>query len=145
MPYLLQHAPSKIVVWGKFLVAIEFIYLVGVNVPKLAILALYYRLFPTKSVRIVIVLLGGILVSLTISTVATAIVACRPFSANWEPPTSKSGGVCIDKEAFFIWSSLPNIITDVCMLLLPMRVIWKLHTSPRLKVGLTITFAAGSL
>ena len=109
--------------------------------PKLAILALYYRLFPKKDFRMIIYILMGILVGLTISTVVTAGVACRPFSANWDP----SPGACINKEAFFIWSSMPNIVTDIIMLVLPIRVVWKLHTTTRLKIGLTLTFAVGSL
>ena len=122
---------------------ISILYFAGVNIPKLAILALYRRLFPNKSNRYVIYALMGILIGLTISTVVTALVACIPFAANWDP--TLPGARCIDKEAFFRWGSLPNIITDIIMLILPMRIVWNLHTTTRLKVGLTITFLFGSL
>ncbi len=130
-------------IWGKYLVGISIFYFAGVNIPKMAILALYRRLFPNKSNRYVIYALMGILIGLTISTVVTALVACIPFAANWDP--TLPGARCINKEAFFRWGSLPNIITDIVMLILPMRIVWNLHTTTRLKIGLTITFVFGSL
>ncbi len=143
MPYLEETDPGIATIWGKYLVAISIIYFAGVNVPKMAILALYRRLFPNKSNRYVIYALMVILIGLTVSTVVTALVACVPFAANWDP--TLPGARCIDKEAFFIWGSLPNIITDIVMLILPVRIVWNLNTSTRLKIGLTITFLFGSL
>lgn len=85
----------------------------------------------------------GFLIGLTFATTVTTLAACRPFAANWNPGIADSR--CLDKEAFFRYGSLPNIISDVVMLVLPIRVIWNLHTTTRLKVGLTITFLTGSL
>ena len=141
--YLEQTDPQKVIVWGKYLVAISTLYFGGVNIPKLAILALYRRLFPNKSNRVAIYIVMGSLIGLTISTIVTALAACRPFAANWN--LDLPGSYCIDKEAFFRYGSLPNIITDIVMLVLPVRVVWNLHTTTRLKIGLTITFLTGSL
>ena len=55
------------------------------------------------------------------------------------------GANCVDKQALFRYSSLPNILSDVAMLVIPMPTVWALHTSTRLKIGLTIAFAVGSL
>lgn len=129
--------------WGKYLVAISILYFGSVNVPKIAILALYHRLFPNTRIRVVIWIVLGTLICLTITTVITGLASCRPFSANWNP--SLPGSSCIDKEAFFRYGSIPNILTDIVMLILPMRVVWNLHTSTRLKIGLVVTFATGSL
>ncbi|KAK4693586.1 hypothetical protein P7C71_g3843, partial [Lecanoromycetidae sp. Uapishka_2] len=49
------------------------------------------------------------------------------------------------KVAFTRWPSLPNILSDVVMLILPMPTIWNLHLKPQLKIGLIITILAGSL
>jgi len=141
--YLLQTDPTKVTIWGKYLVAISTLYFGSVNIPKLAILALYRRLFPKKNIRVVIHVLIGVLVALTVSTIVTVSVACRPYAANWHP--TMPGAVCINKEAFFIWGSIPNIVTDIVMLIVPIRVVWNLHTTTRLKIGLTATFAIGSL
>lgn len=141
--YLEATSPEKVVVWGKYLVTLSVLYFFGVNIPKLAILALYHRLFPNKTIRIAVYILTAVLIGLTISNVVADLAACQPFEANWD--VTLPGAHCFNKEAFFIWGSIPNIITDVVMLFLPMPVIWKLHTSKRLKIGLSVTFAVGSL
>ena len=41
--------------------------------------------------------------------------------------------------------SVPNIVTDVVMLILPMPVIWRLKISRAQKAGLTVTFLLGSV
>lgn len=130
--------------WGKYLVAIEFLYLGSVNIPKLAILALYRRLFSVKRLRVIVNILMGVLLAQTMSNLVAASVACIPFAANWWDPKLQAT-VCLDKEALFRWSSFPNIITDIIMLVLPVRVVWNLHTTNRLKIALTLTFAVGSL
>lgn len=129
--------------WRKYLLAISLVYAGSFNLAKLAILALYRRLFPQKKIVILIHVLMGILVGHTISIVVAALAACSPFAANWYP--TLPGAFCINKEALFIWSSFPGIVTDIVMLILPIRVVWNLQISKRLKVGLTITFMVGSL
>lgn len=129
--------------WGKYLLAISLVYAGSFNLAKLAILALYRRLFPQKKIRILIHILMGILIGHTISIVVAALAACSPFAANWDPHVP--GAHCINKEALFIWSSFPGIVTDIVMLILPIRVVWNLQISKRLKVGLTVTFMVGSL
>lgn len=143
MGYLMHEAPEKIVLWLKYLVAIEFISVFGVTMPKLAILALYHRLFPTRGFQNAVFALSGALILLTVAFVMAFSFACRPFSANWD--LSRPDGACINKTALFIWASVPNIITDIIILVLPAPLIWRLHATTRLKIGLTITFAVGSL
>lgn len=144
MPFLEANEPEKLIVWGKYLIALSVLYFAGVNIPKMAILALYHRIFPTKPIRIAVYVILAILIGLTIGNVVADLAACTPFEANWiQPPPP--GARCIDKEAFFIYSSIPNIITDLAILVLPMPVVWNLHTNKRMKVGLLVTFAVGSL
>lgn len=129
--------------WGKYLVAISILYNGTFNIPKLAILALYRRLFPQRNIGIAIYILMGLLIAQTLSIVVATLAACRPFAANWDP--TLPGAVCINKEALFIWGSFPNIVTDIMILILPLRIIWNLQISKRLKVGLMLTFMVGSL
>jgi len=143
VPYLEETNPPIVSLWGKYLVAISILYFGSVNIPKIAILALYHRLFPNKNIRLVVRITAGILVGLTISTVITGLVSCRPFAANWNPRLPAAH--CIDKEAFFRYGSIPNILTDMVILILPVRIVWNLHMSTRLKIGLTATFIVGSL
>lgn len=129
--------------WGKYLITLATLYFVDVNIPKLAVLALYRRLFPQRTARITVYIITGILISGSIANMIVSLAACTPFEANYNPTTP--GAKCIDKEAFFVWTSVPNIATDVVMLALPLPIVWGLHNTKRIKIALTFTFLVGSL
>ena len=114
-----------------------------VAIPKLAILALYLRLFTLKPYRIAVYALAVIVLTTGIVCPVMSLNLCRPFEFNWD--RTIPGGSCWDENAFYRWGSLPNILTDVVMLILPMPIVWNLHISKRLKLGLTITFLTGSV
>ena len=119
-------------------------YLLGVTFPKLAILSLYLRLFLPGFYRIVTYMLFGILVANAIANCVVAGLQCRPFAYNWDKTIP--GGSCLTHvDAWYLWASLPNIITDLVMLVLPMPVIWGLHMSKRNKIGLTLIFCTASM
>ena len=141
--YLEENDPAKIAVWGKYLLTIATLYFCDVNLPKLAILVLYKRIFPTKSIQYIIYSTAAILVSASIANTATSLAACKPFEANYNP--ALPGAKCIDKDKFFNWTSVPNIVTDLVLLILPLPIVWNLHNTRRIKVGLTFTFFVGSL
>lgn len=72
------------------------------------------------------------LVGTSIATFVVNFASCKPFVANWD---ASIPATCIDRNAFYIWTSIPNIVTDLAILFLPMRVVWNLHTSRRTKVS----------
>ncbi len=143
MPYLEETNPQVIRACRKYVFAITVLYFGTVNLPKIAILALYHRVFPNKNIRLGVWIILGTLVGFTISTVIAALAECRPFVANWNPEFP--GAHCINKLAFYRYGSIPNILTDIAMLILPMKVLLNLQVSTRLKIGLIATFAVGSV
>lgn len=64
--------------------------------------------------------LMGSLIGLTLAAIITALAACTRFAANW---ISRMLGSCIDMKAFFRYGNLPNIVKDVVVLILPVRVV----------------------
>ncbi len=114
------------------------------NISKLAICIFYRVLFPQRWVLIILCLTAGILVADSFVTLTVDLAACKPFKAQWAPPVVQSSK-CIDKEALYVWSTFPNIATDVILLMLPLPIIWKLHTTTRQKIALTATFIFGSM
>lgn len=66
---------------------------------------------------------------------------CTPLEYLWNKTIV--GGRCVDINLFYRISAFPNIATDEFMLALPLPVVWKLQTSQKVKIGLTITFATG--
>jgi hypothetical protein len=105
---------------------------------------MYRRLFPQRPVQIIMAVTAAILVGTAIGAFLADIFACRPFDTHWADLKVQHAH-CFDKEPLFVWSNFPNIVTDVVMLILPLPIVWKLHTPFRLKVALTCTFLVGSM
>ena len=135
--------PSILVRCVKLEVAFICVYLCAVTVPKLAILGLYLRIFPEKPYRLACYVISGVLVASLVANITTVSVICIPLKALWDPPIQSAH--CINQNAFFRYSTLPNIITDLCMLILPLPVIWRMSLSTRDKLGLSLTFCTGSM
>ena len=130
-------------VYFKYLLAVSFYYFFCVAWPKLAILALYLRLFTPRTYRIIVYVLAFIVAATGIVCSVMALNLCRPFEYNWNKEIPS--GTCVDEQAFYRWGSLPNILTDLAMLVLPMPIVWRLHISANMKLGLTVAFLMGSL
>lgn len=120
-----------------------FVYPPSVALPKLSILCLYLRIFTERRYRYAVYAIASILVLNWLSAWILFFCACRPLKYMWDKAVP--GGHCIDNMKVFVWYSLPNIVTDVAMLVLPLPVLWKLHVSAHQKIGLTITFLTFSM
>lgn len=135
--------PSVTVRFVKLELAFIYTYVFAVTIPKLAILGLYLRIFPQKPYRLACYVISGILVASLMANIIMVSVLCIPLKAYWDPHIQ--GARCISRDALFRYSTLPNIITDICMLILPFPVIWRISISTRDKLGLTLTFCTASM
>ncbi|KAI1473096.1 uncharacterized protein F4812DRAFT_411594 [Daldinia caldariorum] len=142
--YLEETRPEAVTLFLKHLVAISILYSAAIWISKLSICILYRRLFPQRLVYILLCIIVSIMISTSIVAVILLFVACRPFWTNWAAPSIQST-YCIDKEALFVWSSLPNVVTDAVMLAIPLPIVWRLQVSRNLKIALTFTFFIGSI
>lgn len=131
------------VIFAKCGYAIETVYCAAVAFPKLSILATYLRIFTKGPYRIATHFIGFIVVATAIAGIATSLASCHPFSARWNLFLSLSN--CIDSPRYWQAMSVPNIATDLVMLLLPMPVIWHLTLPKRQRLALTGVFLLGSL
>ena len=115
---------------------------------KTAILSQYLRLFaPQKSLdpfmwysaRIIIVVTG---VFYVISTFLT-IFACSPREAFWNPLIIDCR--CLDNDISAIIACSFNVISDIIILMLPAKAVWKLRIPTRDKIRIVLLFAIGLL
>ena len=141
--------PEKLVIVGKFLLVVALLYLAAVVFPKLALLAIYLRIFVQPRFRTTCYILATLIIANWVGNTVAGLLMCKPLQYLWDhsitgDPTL-TGGHCFHIYVWMCWASLINIVTDVAMLVLPLPVIWKLHTSRSIKIGLTITFATGSV
>ncbi|ORX93612.1 hypothetical protein BCR34DRAFT_580405 [Clohesyomyces aquaticus] len=134
--------PGMISTRAKIDKAVEYIYILAITGSKLAILCLYLRIFRSRSYRLatysVAALVGlnwlaGFLLSCTI---------CQPCTFQWDK--SIPGGHCGEIMQAYLYISVPNILTDILMLILPLPAIYRLHIDLTAKIGLFATFLMGS-
>ena len=65
---------------------------------------------------------------------------CTPVEKYWN---TELPGTCIDTYYGFLGASIPNFVTDVLLLLLPLPVLWRLHIPSRSKIGIILVFLCG--
>ena len=76
------------------------------------------------------------------------VLQCQPVSDFWDrfSPTATGPFRCgVNVNQFFDGNSIPNIVTDAALLVLPMPFIWQLHLPRAQKVALTSVFILGIL
>ncbi|TGO77085.1 hypothetical protein BELL_0124g00230 [Botrytis elliptica] len=143
--HLLWIQPVKLVIGLKVFYAIDLINILALSIPKLAIFFLYKRLFiiskltnhaikgATYAVYFFIIVLEAI-----------AIFQCVPISDAFKTGPRNSHR-CIDNTAVLTWATVPSIMTDIVIFLIPVPVVWKLNVPLRVKIELAVEFIIGGL
>ena len=131
------------------MLAEQFIFIIEVmqipfpiTLAKLSVLAFFQRVFPLPSVRIANMAIATVVIAHAIVVFLVAWFQCQPISKAWDHLVP---GTCIDQLAWARYISVPNIITDAAMLVLPLPIIWNIQKSLAQRVGLMIIFVLGSL
>ncbi|KAH7065625.1 hypothetical protein B0J12DRAFT_561216 [Macrophomina phaseolina] len=92
---------------------------------KYSILAFYWRIFSFSSIRIPIYFVTFSVTAWYIASFLVTALQCLPVAALWTPsltPTAK----CVKLRPFFFGTSIPNILTDLFLLVLPIPYVWRL-------------------
>lgn len=75
-----------------------------------------------------------------------AALQCVPVEAVWDPVTKLQPGVrCVDLNAFFFGTSVPNIVADFVLLVLPVPQVLRLNISNTQKGFVLFFFMLGGL
>lgn len=125
----------------KLSIPAQVLYIVGVSVYKLSLLCLYVRIFPVRGVRIGRNVLGGICAAWVVGCLISVLLQCIPLRKVWEPWTE---GTCINLFLTQLVVSIPNIITDIAILALPIPHVWRLQTNLTQRILLCAIFLLGS-
>ncbi|GAA84753.1 hypothetical protein AKAW_02867 [Aspergillus luchuensis IFO 4308] len=108
---------------------------------KLSIVLFYQRIFPVPSMIFACRAVMLFLAAWYVAFQTTAIFQCIPIHHEWQKKTAT--GHCIDFVPFVITLAATNLCTDVLLLVLPTREIWKLQIPWPRKIGLSIIFTLG--
>ncbi|KAI4131128.1 MAG: hypothetical protein LQ341_006387 [Variospora aurantia] len=132
----------KPVMTGHSFISWMSLYGASVALSKVAILLLYLRVFTTSTKKFVVAtyVIGAVVVSIGIATVAGSILNCTPMARNWD---NNIPGRCIDELKFARYTAIPNVFTGIAMLILPLPMVWRLNIEIQQKIALTATFLHG--
>lgn len=131
--------------WMKLSKVLEFTYTPAVMFAKLAALLLYYQVFEVPVYRRVIVGIGVIIILQGVISLILAFSICRPFRYFWTQAVDVHDGTCGDVMLFYKTYSIPSLVTDVVMVILPWPILLRLQMPTPEKIGLLLTFLAASL
>jgi len=122
----------------------EIFYYASIFLIKMSIMFLYWRLaseFRNHFYYGTVVTIA-VLCTHFLTTIIVLSVQCIPLEKYWNPTAS---GHCINITAFFYSTNVFTIATDLVMLALPMRTVWKLKRPGGQKVGVIAAFMCGGL
>jgi hypothetical protein len=72
--------------------------------------------------------------------ILTAFFLCVPMEKNWHPMVA---GTCIPILPFYYGLQIPNIITDLLIIVVPVQEVLRLQLNKKLKIGAVTMFALG--
>ncbi|CAL8578664.1 hypothetical protein XPA_004431 [Xanthoria parietina] len=117
-------------------------YPIACGLPKISICCMYLTLFrPNDYLRRATYCMIAFLVVNAIAWFVPTVAVCQPIPAYWNQEPAK----CINYQVFGVWISLPHIVSDLVILILPLPVLWRMQMARTKKLGLTVTFLTGSI
>ncbi|KAK6348506.1 hypothetical protein TWF718_006296 [Orbilia javanica] len=125
----------------KWFLATELTYFVAICGCKLTILAFYLRFIMNKTQKYIIWGFLAAIILYNVLTILILVFACRPVSTLWDWNLDQTK--CIDVDPLYFINAALNTITDVAILILPLRTLWKLKMPTSQKVGLIMLFTTG--
>ncbi|KAL9608797.1 MAG: hypothetical protein Q9167_006384 [Letrouitia subvulpina] len=135
----------EVMEWGKVINYEEIYYSPLIFVTKLSILLQFVRIFvPHRKGWLYVLIHLNIWFNLaTYTGIFFAIIfSCVPREKIWNPLVS---GHCVNHHAILIAGGVINVISDFCILFIPIRQVWQLQMSQKRKIGVSAIFAIGLL
>ena len=104
---------------------------------------MYWKIFhPSRPFHYATIIVGAVVFCWMIATLSTQIFSCSPIEGAWNILIESS---CINTVQFYYGNAISYLLTDVIILLLPLRLVWRLQMSLGKKVGLMGVVMLGSL
>ncbi|ETI24669.1 hypothetical protein G647_04038 [Cladophialophora carrionii CBS 160.54] len=128
-------------IW-QILFAYVMIYAGAVSFTKASIVMFYWRLFHQKWTTYVCLFLVW---SYFVVIIVTINTGCQPLEYFWTQYTTPGAeGHCINVSLFFFANGIWAMLVDVCILITPIRPIYKLHMSRNMKIMIAGVLGLGA-
>lgn len=130
---------------NRTMIALTTTYMPIIFCIKASALFLYRRLFPSKRVHMVCYAILGITAVYTLASILVLTISCLPQRApTAEQPISVLKCSVDYLNTAFLAMLIINVVLDFVVLCLPLPLIWRLQTTMRRKLQLTLVFTLGS-
>ncbi|MCJ1327868.1 hypothetical protein MMC10_004543 [Thelotrema lepadinum] len=123
-------------------VAGEALYMMIIDINKVAILCLYGRVFPSPKFKRYLNIVGIFLVVHAITGTIGSFTQCIPLAHLWDPTIP---GHCLNQLAFIATMGVFTILTDFVLLAMPLFPLACLQVSRTRRIQLIIVFCFGGL
>ncbi|KAI0474344.1 GPCR, PTH11-type [Xylaria cf. heliscus] len=137
-----QLQPFQVEIFSKTTFIAQILYAVGLGFIKLSIARTFQRIYFTHKFKIAAYIGMGAVVAWVLQTVFIGSLICQPVELNWNPDVR---GHCGNEKAAFTSVSAVDILTDIYLLLLPMRPLYYLQISRIQKIYLGLIFSGAFL
>lgn len=104
---------------------------------------LYLRIFPIRPFHLACYSILAINFAFCLSTVLANCLICRPVSYRWDP--SAQIGKCGGLDRLHMFIGIFNLLLDVCVVVIPMPILWGLKMNMSKKIALTSIFGLGTV
>lgn len=123
---------------------VAVIYIPCLAFAKIALLMLYYRLlFTFHPWKNIIYIVAAVIVSYSLALMLALIFACSPLEKGWNATITT--GKCINRPGLYLATALTNTLSDIVLILIPIRIVRSLHLPLAQKIGIAILFGLGCL
>ncbi|KAI1750013.1 hypothetical protein F4782DRAFT_264717 [Xylaria castorea] len=138
--------PNATVYFYQSIFAIEVFYALSSPIIKLSVLAFYWRIFPTRTMKVACIVLASASIAWAVVIGIVDFLQCQPLHAFWNVELQQSPDTkCINIILFWLGNSAANCAIDLVTLILPIHEVIKLHSSVSRKIGICAVFLLGGV
>lgn len=112
------------------------------TITKLSILLMYRRIFTTQKFKRAVLAIGLLTAATWLTAELGIILQCTPQKFLWDKLIQ---GHCMNFDVFFLVIGLVDLLLDISILCLPLRMIPSLKLPVRHKINLSLIFLLGGL
>lgn len=122
----------------------DLMYPSSILLVQTSILLFYRRIFTFQSrkFKIAVLSVASLSVACWVSIFFATVFSCTPIEYNWNRSLN---GHCVNPNALFNSGLALNLLNDICIILLPIPIIWRIQITRAEKIGLSTTFLLGGL
>lgn len=130
----------------QVIVSTQTLYIISLCTIKLSVLLFYNRIFGVARpmFRYILLATSGVVIAYSVAGILGTVLQCVPLSNLWKP-RSKDPLRCIRFGTLVLTMGVINIVTDITILSLPIRLVWSLQMSKLHKWQVIAVFSLGGL